>query len=414
MAKRKNDSLLEEEDEKKKKKKEGRVWITEEPGIRYFEHKTRKHGVMPDRYYTIRHTVDGKQIEESLGWMSRGWTRTKVRLRLAELQEYKRLGQGAKTLKETREIALKKQEELAAEEARLQATRITLSQFWEQEYKENRLHKKESSNKKEDGLYAKWLQPSLGDIPLGEITAAHLDKLKNEMLTQKKAPRTIQYVLAVFSQVWHLAESRGIVSGLAPTKLVKLPKFDNRRIRFLSRDEAKQLLDILKGKSIELYAQALLSLSCGLRAGELFALTWADIDMKNGLIVIRDPKSGKNRHAFMTDKVKIILQELAGTAEKTGLVFPSSKGTMQSQVSEEFERAVNELRLNDNVEDNRQKVVFHTLRHTFASWLVQAGTPLYTVSELMGHSSLAMTQRYAHLAPDGTRASAMKLNGILE
>lgn len=138
---------------------------------------------MPDRYYTIRHTVDGKQIEESLGWMSRGWTRTKVRLRLAELQEYKRLGQGAKTLKETREIALKKQEELAAEEARLQATRITLSQFWEQEYKENRLHKKESSNKKEDGLYAKWLQPSLGGIPLGEITAAHLDKLKNEMLT---------------------------------------------------------------------------------------------------------------------------------------------------------------------------------------------------------------------------------------
>ena len=116
----------------------------------------------------------------------------------------------------------------------------------------------------------------------------------------------------------------------------------------------------------------------------------------------------------MTDKVKIILQELAGTTEKTGLVFPSSKGTIQSQVSEEFERAVNELHLNDNVEDNRQKVVFHTLRHTFASWLVQAGTPLYTVSELMGHSSLAMTQRYAHLAPDGTRASAMKLNGILK
>jgi integrase len=74
---------------------------------------------------------------------------------------------------------------------------------------------------------------------------------------------------------------------------------------------------------------------------------------------------------------------------------------------------VNELQLNDNVVDDRQKVVFHTLRHTFASWLVQAGTPIYTVANLMGHSTIAMTQRYAHLAPEGNRAAAMKLNDFL-
>ena len=123
-------------------------------------------------------------------------------------------------------------EQKAAEEAKAQAALINLSDFWEQTYSRNRLHKKASSNKKEDGLYAKWLLPELGNIPLCQITPEHLDKLKNEMLIQKKSPRTIQYVLAIFSQVWHLAETRGIVSGIAPTKKVKLPKFDNKRLRF--------------------------------------------------------------------------------------------------------------------------------------------------------------------------------------
>lgn len=392
----------------------GQKWITEERGIRYYEHESRMHGKRRDRYYTIRHTVNGKQVQEALGWMSEGWTLTKARLRLAEINEAKRTGLGPISLKETRALAKKHRDAKAAEEAKARAAMITLSDFWEQTYSVNRLHKKESTNKKEDGLYTKWLLPSLGDIPLAKVTPEHLDSLKNKMLSQTLAPRTIQYVLAVFSQVWHLAEARGVVSGFAPTKQVKLPKFDNRRIRFLSHEEAHQLLTALEKKSMHLYAQALLSLSCGLRAGELFALTWADVDMKNELIVIRDPKSGKNRHAFMTEKVRIVLQELFARSEKTGLIFPTSSGTIQSQISKEFEKTVNELHLNDNMIDDRQKVVFHTLRHTFASWLVQEGTPLYTVSELMGHSSLAMTQRYAHLAPDGTRASAMKLNGILK
>lgn len=392
----------------------GRKWIQEERGIRYYEHETRKHGIQRDRYYTIRHTVDGKQVEEALGWMSDGWTLKKARAHLDKLQEAKRTGNGAVSLAESRQAAQKAREEQAVLKAKEQAALVTLNDFWEHSYRQTRTHKKESTNHSEDGFFKNWIQPLLGELPLARITSEQLDSLKNTMLAEGKSIRTVQYVLAVFSQVWHLAEARGIVSGVAPTKQVKLPKFDNRRIRFLSHEEAHQLLTALEKKSMQLYAQALLSLSCGLRAGELFSLTWSDVDMKNELVVIRDPKSGKNRHAFMTKKVRGVLQELFEQSGKTGLVFPTSKGTIQSQISKEFEKTVNELHLNDNMTDDRQKVVFHTLRHTFASWLVQEGTPLYTVSELMGHSSLAMTQRYAHLAPDGTRASAMKLNGILK
>lgn len=391
----------------------GHKWKTEERGIRSCEHPTRMHGKRKDRYFQIRHTVNGKQVEEGLGWASDGWTISKARLYLEKLQEAKRLGKGAITLSEARQEAQKVRDEQVAEEARIQASLVTLNEFWEQVYQHNRTHKKASTNKSEDGFFKNWLQPSLGNTPLVQITSEHLDKVKNSMIAHKKSPRTIQYTMAVFSQVWHSAESRGIVSGTPPTQKVKLPKFDNKRIRFLSKEEAHKLLEALRNHSFVLYAQAILSLGCGLRAGEILSLTWSDIDMENELIIIRDPKSGKNRHAYITDEVRSTLQELAVDKTSNGLIFPTSVGTVSVQISKDFQKIVNELHLNDNVVDDRQKVVFHTLRHTFASWLVQAGTPIYTVANLMGHSTIAMTQRYAHLAPEGNRAAAMKLNDFL-
>ena len=68
--------------------------------------------------------------------------------------------------------------------------------------------------------------------------------------------------------------------------------------------------------------------------------------------------------------------------------------------------------LNDHIKDRRNKVVFHTLRHTYASWLVQSGVDLYRVKKLLGHSVIAMTERYAHLAPDFGKDSAKVIEGF--
>jgi len=90
------------------------------------------------------------------------------------------------------------------------------------------------------------------------------------------------------------------------------------------------------------------------------------------------------------------------------------KGDKIKAISKTFDRVVKELGLNDGVTDPRDRVVFHTLRHTFASWLAIQGTPIYTIKELMGHKTLAMTERYSHLIPDSKRSAIKGLMNLLD
>src|SRR5215471_4425909 len=97
-------------------------WITAAPGIRYRQHKTRKHGARFDRYFTLRFSVDGKQVEEALGWASGGWTVAKAQEELSRLRRAKRTGEGPATLREeakaNRRVEMQRAEKEAAEARR--------------------------------------------------------------------------------------------------------------------------------------------------------------------------------------------------------------------------------------------------------------------------------------------------------
>lgn len=98
--------------------------------------------------------------------------------------------------------------------------------------------------------------------------------------------------------------------------------------------------------------------------------------------------------------------------DQEGYIFKARNGGKITDLSDTFQRTVDKLGFNDGITDPRQKVVFHTLRHTYASWLVMKGVDLYTTQKLMGHKSNQMTQRYAHLAPGYLEKAVNSLDSI--
>jgi len=406
------------------------IWIkTSFLGVRYREHASRKHGVKFDRCFSIRYKVDGKDKEEVTGWASEGMSAEKAFKMLSAIRENIKNGAGPKSLAEIREENEQQEAAIQAEKRDKGKAKITFSDFWESDYlPAAELNRTPRSLETERGYYKKWIEPGLGSIPLHKIDAAKVEAIMLRIQKAGKSPGTVSKIMGLISQVWNKAAAHELVQGDSPTRKIKKPQQDNRRVRFLSTEQAKSLLDALKVRSSAVHDEALLSLLCGLRAGEIHNLTWGDIDLKNGTILIRDPKNKRNRHAFISEDVETMLKRRHQEQATTELVFPTYNGKPRMWVSDTFARTVDELGLNNTGEviqdkdgndipvritDARQKVVFHTLRHTFASWLVQQGTPLYTVAELMGHSTLEMSRRYSHLAPDTLRKAALSLQGHL-
>ena len=399
-------------------------------GVRYRKHRSRKNGVDLDRCFSIRYKIDGKDKEEVVGWASEKMDAEKAFGMLATIRENIRKGLEPQSI-----AAMRRQNEQQAEEEakahRLkEKAAMTFSDFWDSSYyPEAKQEKKSTTMESEYWLYTKWIKPSLGNTPLQQVDALKVKELSLHAQEAGKSAATVRYILAVISQVWNKAASQNFVQGENPVHKVKKPRKDNRRMRFFSPEEANKLLRALAMRSMDIYDSALLSLFSGLRAGEIHALTWGDIDLPNGTIFVRDPKNKHNRHAFISAEVKEMLKRRMDGQVKTDLIFPATNGKVRRWVSDTFSRVVDELGFNDSgefvvnqagerisvkIQDNRQRVVFHTLRHTFASWLVQGGTPLYTVGELMGHTTLEMTRRYSHLAPSSLKDAALSLQGKLQ
>jgi len=378
-------------------------------GIRYREHPTRKNGVKPDRYFVLRYRLGGKRIEEALGWASEGWTVQKAIVELSKLKQSHKLAEGPQTLKQKREMAMARRDTEEKEKIREKQESITFAEYFYQVYFPiAKMHKKPFSYEQEEIHFRLWIKPVLGIKTFKEIKPFDLERLKKKLLNEKdkKSPRTIQYIFATFRQVWNMAKRDGLVIEESPSKKVKIPKFDNKRQRFMTPDEEQALLAKLSTKSPQVHDIALLSLRTGMRASEIFNLKWGHLDIENGRILIMDAKGDKSRIAFMTEDIKTMFNNMIRLGPDA-YVFHSSTGGKMKEVSNTFARTVNELKLNEGISDSRRHVCFHTCRHTFASRLAESGVDLYTIKTLLGHSTITLTERYSHLG-EGTLQNAIR------
>lgn len=408
---------------------------TKYKGVRHREHESRKHGVRFDRYLSIRYQKDGKRIEEGIGWTSERdpedgqfWTEAKAALVLERLKGAAKHGKKEAPTRLAEKRALEKKRKAAeqAEQERQLKESITFGEFFVDTYlPQSKADKKPRTAQREAGFFENWFKPILGDQPLKSTTAFHMEKLKKAMADAGQSPRSIEYALAIVRQVFNMAKRHGVFDGEPPTAKVKRPKVDNGRMRFLTHEEARILLDALAKKSTDVHDMTLLSLNCGLRFGEIASLTWQDVDLDKGVLTIRDAKAG-SRFAFLTEQATEMLKARLQT-KPSDFVFPRpfskgisedakdiSKDLKMTKISHTFFRTVDELGMNNGIDDPRLKVCFHSCRHSYASWLIEEGVDLFTVQKLLGHKTNVMTQRYAHLSENKLRGATQVLSVALQ
>lgn len=267
--------------------------------------------------------------------------------------------------------------------------------------------------------YNKHVEPFFGHIQIRNITLEMLDRFKIKLL-ETQAPSSAKKLLGTMRAAVNFAIRRGMYVGQNPisakNSFFTMPREDNKGERYLTGEEVKALFEELAVRSETLHDMAYISLYTGMRAAEIFGLAGKDIDVANKVVNIY-AKGGARRQVLLTDDVMSVLPKHVRKPED--LLFPKRGGGRRNAISDSFSRAVDALGLNytgdfridENgdkkpvrISDTRQKVWFHTLRHTFASWLAQSGkVSLHELMQLMRHKDINMTLRYAHLIPDRQR-----------
>lgn len=394
-------------------------WIKSQyPGLRYREHEERSRGVgrskRPLRYYMMTYKWKGKTLSESLGWEGDFIHDEEAAYKLfLDLKANRKNNTPPFTLKER--IALN---EAALEQDRLEVEKerkenLTFSEVFDDYLESVKINRRnEKGWKREEQLYRLHLAPVLKDLPLKNIKPLNLEKVRKNMMKAGSSARTIRYALAVVRQVFSYAIREKVYMGQNPalSGQVKRPQEDNRKVRYLTKLEAKRLLKELKKTSETIHDMALLSLYTGMRFSEVARLRWIDINTQFGTINITQTKSEKDRTAYVKPEVKMMLSgRKRGKPEE--LVFPPARGDRNKPrplIGNTYYNAVNKL-FNKDLTDRKSRVDFHTLRHTFASWLVEKGTDLYLIKELLGHSDIKITERYAHIGDNQLRQAVMKL-----
>lgn len=250
----------------------------------------------------------------------------------------------------------------------------------------------------EEGRYRTYLEPSLGRTPLAEIKNLQIALLRQTLESGDLSPQSVYHCLSLLRRVLRRAIEWELYPG--PIPVFRMPKFDNKRIRYLSKEEADKLLSSLKASSKIWHDMTIFALNTGLRAGEIVKITLSDINFIDLSVHIKDTKSNKNRIVPLNKQALKVLLDNSRDGDKEKPIF-----NINATQTRPFKKAVEKCGFNNGVLDRRERVVFHTLRHTFASWLVQKNVPIVIVSQLLGHSDLRMTMRYSHLAPNAAKSA---------
>lgn len=336
----------------------------------------------PDKTYYIRYKdLDHNDIELKIGKFSEGIREQYCNLKRNELLTKLRLGEA---------VHIKHR----------QRDKIFLQDIAEEYFK---TRADTDSKNKDFSSYKKHLLSYFKEIDLNRVTKKDIQEFKRMKLETPLAPKTVNNIQTLLGTIIKFGMNEELLTNDI-SKFIKKDTVDNDRERFLKIDEIKKLYKAVEDDK-RLYLFCKLSLSTGARLASTMNISKKDIDFTHKILTLKDFKNNTTYKAFLNDDVTELLREYIIDLESEKL-FDINETTIQSPLRKIFNKLFNQ-KLDKN--DRKNRVVVHTLRHTFASHLAINGTPIFTIQKLMNHKDIKMTMRYAKLADNSGRGEVDNL-----
>jgi integrase len=242
-----------------------------------------------------------------------------------------------------------------------------------------------------------WWLEQLGPVRVADLNRERINRTAGVLAThggrsgKPAGPATQVRYLAMLSHVFAFAVRRGYLNeNPARAAVVERPPEPKARVRFLSHEERERLLAACRrSHDCRLYPVVLTALGTGARVGEVMGLRWPDVDLLKGVATLRVTKNKDTRSLSLIPQVVDALRAMPRRIGADDFIFAGPRGRAAFP-REGWERALREAAIED--------FHFHDLRHTFASYLAMSGATLPELAAALGHKTLAMVQRYAHLS----------------
>lgn len=245
-----------------------------------------------------------------------------------------------------------------------------------------------------------WWRERRGGLTLADFTPAVIAE-DRDLLARKVSGATTNRYLASLSVALDHAHREWQWLDENPVRRIRRKKESPGRTRFLLEEERDALLEACRESKVAmLHPLVLFCLTTGARQGEALALRWGEVDLRAGTARLLETKNSDQRVLTLHGEILTVLKELARAPHISGRVFPGRWGKASFP-----KRAWAEAVAAAELEDFR----FHDLRHTFASYLAMSGATLAEIAAALGHRTLAMVKRYAHLTESHSRAVQVRM-----
>ncbi|WP_291522987.1 site-specific integrase [Acidithiobacillus sp.] len=283
-----------------------------------------------------------------------------------------------------------------------EAKRHTLAEAIERYERENLPGMKSAQHRR---TYNAFWAGKLGAYTLADITPAAINDALRGLTTERQlGPQSVAHYRQALSSVLTQAVNTWQWIEQSPMHRVPKPTLPRGRVRYLSDDERERLLSACKeSANADLYLAVLLALTTGGRQAETMGASWSQVDLSRATLQLEETKNGSRRALHLVGPVLDMLRERAKVRRiDTDLLFPSRVNPKQPvDLRQPWEKALQAAGV--------EGFHWHDLRHSFASMAAMNGASLPELAALLGHKTLAMVQRYAHLSPGHTAALAERV-----